>query len=167
LRRLPRDPVPTASADDRRDRPASRGKEILMIRAISLATIVLCLAATPVRAATEGGRHSGRVVEVRDAGRSLVVEEMGPWLPPNTGLSTRTVTLAPTTAVQLVIPTGKWQADASPGYEVRRMAPDEIKPGDFVTVTIDGGGEAATALEVMRTASADAGLASPSVPSGR
>jgi hypothetical protein len=137
-----------------------------MIRAIALSTIVVCLAAAPVHAADEAGRHSGRVVAVRDAGQSLVLEEMGPWLGPNTGLSTRSVTLAPAAAVHLVLPTGTWKADASPGYDVRRMTPDEIKAGDFVTVTVQGAG-LASALEVVRAGSADAGQASPSLPSGR
>jgi hypothetical protein len=139
---------------------------MLMIRAMLLAVMVLCLATTPVLAAGEAGRHSGRVVEVRGGGQSFVLEEMGPWRGPNTGLSTRTVMLAPSGSVQLVVPTGKWQADASPGYEVRRMTAGEIKAGDFVTVTMEGGGTA-TALEVMRAENADAGLASPALPSGR
>ena len=87
-----------------------------MTRAIALATIVLCLATTPVLGAGEAGRHSGRVLEVRGGGKSFVLEEMGPWLGPNTGLFTRTVTLAPSSSVLMVVPTGKWQADASPGY---------------------------------------------------
>ena len=136
-----------------------------MIRAMLLAVMVLCLATTSVLAA-EAGRHSGRVVEVRNGGQSFVIEEMGPWLGPNTGLSTRTVMLAPNGSVQLVVPTGTWQADASPGYDVQRMTAGEIKVGDFVTATMQGG-NTATALEVMRADNADAGLASPSLPSGK
>ena len=137
-----------------------------MIRAMLLAVMVLCVATTPVLAAGEAGRHSGRVVEVRDGGQSFVLEVMGPWLGPNTGLSTRTVMLAPNGSVQLVVSTGKWQADASPGYDVQRMTAGEIKVGDFVTATMEGG-NTATALEVMRADNADAGLASPSLPSGK
>jgi hypothetical protein len=131
-----------------------------MIRAISVATLVLCLGAMPVMA-DDAGRHSGRVVEMRDGGKSFLLEEMGPWLGPNTGLATRMVTLAPSITVQVLTATGKWEADASPGYDVQRMTIQELKPGDFVTVTLDTEGRAATALEVMRPTSADGGLASP------
>ena len=131
-----------------------------MIRTMALSALVLTLTALP--AAGEAGRHSGRVVQVGDGGRSIVIEEMGPWQGPNTGLSTRTVQLEPGTSVRLVVPTGKWEEDASPGYELRTIAVEQLQPGDFVTVMLNGAGGAARGLDVMR-ADGDAAAASPAL----
>ena len=137
-----------------------------MLRAISLAIAITGLTAV-VSGAADVGRHSGRVVEVGEGGRSLVIEEMGPWMGPNTGLSRRTVVVAPGTSVRLVVPTGKWEENASPGYDLKQIAVDQIKPGDFVTVAMGRERSTINALEVVRADGADAGLASPSASPGR
>ena len=66
--------------------------------------------------------------------------------------------------MRLVRATGEWSNDASPGYEMRPIDVKDLKPGDFVTVSM-GGGRAGASLEVM--APDGAGLASPSTDSGK
>src|SRR5262249_58396728 len=106
----------------------------------------------------DAGRHSGRVLEVTD--RTLVLEEMGPWLGPNTGLVRWSVSIAPGTTVRLVTSTGQWEADDSPGYTVQPMDLGQLKVGDFVTVVTGSEGRGARSVEVVRPNGA-AGLASP------
>ena len=138
-----------------------------MIRALSLTVLALAVLAGPAPAAPDADRYSGRVVDVREGGQSLVIEEMGPWLGPDTRPQTRTVGVGPATSVRLVVPTGAWAVDTSPGYELRPIASREIRPGDFVTVTPGGARGAVAAVDVVRTASGDAGQASPSPSQGR
>ena len=135
-----------------------------MIRTLSLALVALLLTALPAFAADDTGRHSGRVVDIRDGGKVLVLEEMGPWLGPNTGLVRRSIQLGSATPVRLIRPTGQWVSDTSPGYEMQALDVRDLKPGDFITVII-GGGRAAAALDVMRAD--EAGLASPKLDSGQ
>jgi hypothetical protein len=96
------------------------------------------------------GRVSGQVIELRTDGR-LVVAEQGPWQGPGTGVVTRILDLTPGTAVRAVRPTGKWESDSSPGWEVRQMSVKDVKPGDFVTVVTDGTRRKAVALDVVLT----------------
>jgi hypothetical protein len=135
-----------------------------MIRSLMLALIALLLLGLPAFAADDSGRHSGRALEVKDGGRMLVLEEMGPWHGPNTGLYTRSIELTPGATVRLVRRTGEWANDASPGYEAAPIDVKDLKPGDFVTV-IMGGGRAAASMEVM--APDGSGLASPKLDSGK
>ena len=132
-----------------------------MARRITFALVALLVLAGPALAA-EGERHSGRIVEVRPDGK-LVLEEMGPWKGPGTGLVRHTFDLAPNSAVGEVRPKGTWDPnDAMPGYDVRPVDRTQIKPGDFVTV-ITGGDRrpVAVTLDVVRVEATDGGLASP------
>ena len=135
-----------------------------MIRSVTLALIALLLLGLPAFAADDAGRHSGRVLDVKDGGRMLVLEEMGPWHGPNTGLYTRSIELTPGATVRLVRRTGEWANDTSPGYEAAPIDVKDLKPGDFVTV-IMGGGRAAASMDVM--APDGSGLASPKLDSGK
>jgi hypothetical protein len=126
-----------------------------MIRKIALVLVAsLVLFVSPVLAADDGQRHSGRVMEVKDGGATLVLEEMGPWLGRNTGLETRSIKLTPGATVRLVRPTGTWTSDASPGYEVQTIDVKDLKAGDFVTVSAGG-------VDVVRAEGSEGGLASP------
>jgi hypothetical protein len=131
---------------------------VAVVLAVLTAGAGTALAAAPT--AGDGVRHSGRVLEVRDGGRALVLEEMGPWLGPNTGLQTRTFVLGPASTVRRLTPTGTWESDTSPGYAVRPGTLTEIRPGDFVTVTVDDEGRVAT-IDITQASPAP-GLASPS-----
>lgn len=136
-----------------------------MAHRMTFALFALLVLAGPAPAA-EGERHSGRIVEVRPDGK-LVLEEMGPWKGPGTGLVRHTFDLAPNTAVGEVRPKGTWDPnDVMPGYDVRPLDLTWVKPGDFVTVMTGGGQRTvAAALEIVRPeATAEAtqgGLASP------
>jgi len=127
-----------------------------MIRRLSLVVLAFSLISLPAFAADATDRHSGRVLDIK--GQTIVLEEMGPWLGPNTGLVQRTIQMTPGTALRLVRATGEWNA-TSPGYEVRTIDFKDLKAGDFVTISTDGSGRVAQVLEVMR--SDEAGLASP------
>ena len=136
-----------------------------MIRSLALALIAVLLVGLPAFAADDTGRHSGRVVGIKDGGKVLVLEEMGPWLGPNTGLVQRTIQLAPGTPLRLIRPTGQWSSDTSPGYEAQAMDVKDLEPGDFVTVTMGSDGRLAASLEVVRAD--ETGLASPKLDSGK
>jgi hypothetical protein len=131
-----------------------------MGRMLTLALVgALLLGAGPALAAEGEGRISGQVAEIRPDGR-LVIEEQGPWKGPNTGLSKRTVSLGPDTAIRVVRPKSTWEADnASPGYAITPADFRELNRGDFVTVITRGSN--AVAIDVMRPDGVDTGLASP------
>jgi len=132
-----------------------------MARRITFALVAALVVAVPALA-LEGERHSGRVAEIRPDGK-LVIEEMGPWNGPGTGLMRLTLALAPDTAVREVRPKGTWDPnDVMPGYEVRPADLTQIKLGDFVTAITKGDQQpVAVELDVVRPESADQGLASP------
>jgi hypothetical protein len=121
-----------------------------MIRTLLLAFAGLVLVTVPARAADDAARHSGRVAQVTDGGQTIVLEEMGPWHGPGTGLHTRTIHLTSGTAVRLLRPTAQWQDNSSPGYEVRTIDAKDLRPGDFVTVLPGSDGRVAAAVDVVR-----------------
>jgi hypothetical protein len=132
-----------------------------MARRIAFSLIALLVLAGSALAA-EGERHSGRIVEVRPDGK-LVLEEMGPWKGPGTGLVRHTFDLAPNTAVGEVRAKAAWDPnDVMPGHDVRPLDLTQIKPGDFVTVVTNGNRRSgAIALDVVRPEATEGGLASP------
>jgi hypothetical protein len=127
--------------------------------AVALVGAVM-LGALPALAADGEGRISGHLLEIRPDG-SLVIEEQGPWIGPNTGIIRRTVALGPDTTIRVVRSKQTWgQGDREPGYAVTPSDFRELKPGDFVTVTT-GGASKAVAIDVVRPGGADVGQASP------
>jgi hypothetical protein len=130
--------------------------------ALLLAAGVLMSNALPT-AAAGSGRLSGRVVDVRDAGRTIVVDEQGPWTGPNTGVVRHTIKLDQGTASFAVRPTNQPGSNRSPGYDITRINASDLKPGDFVNVLVASG--VATALEVVRPD--ESALASPKTDSGK
>jgi hypothetical protein len=102
-------------------------------------------------------RHSGKVVEVsRDGGR-FVLEEMLAWQgPEKPGIVRRTIDVTPRTAIQLVERTGEWghARTSLPGWDSNRIAAQDLRVGDFVTVTTDDDARSrAVALQVIRPGS--------------
>jgi hypothetical protein len=113
-------------------------------------TILLVgLAALIMTTTTTAGetRHSGRVAAVAPDRGGFTLEEVGPWTGPGTGLVTREVRLAPGTAVQLVTRASDLAATWPVAFETSRLAATDLRPGDYVTVTLDDAGEA-RAVEV-------------------
>jgi hypothetical protein len=117
-----------------------------MGRMIVYGLVMAVLLARPADALD--GKVSGRVVAVQP-GR-LVLEEQGPWNGPGTGMIRHTIELTPRTVVRLVRPTGQWDDNATPGYEVNAADTGDLSPGDFVTVVMGGPRQPAVSLDVMR-----------------
>ena len=123
-------------------------------------TAVAALAATGVASAddtmkrAEPGhgevRHSGTVVRVDPEARRLQMREMVTWTGPGTGIVERSVTLTPDTAMQLVTRDDDFDRASMPGFEESPIALREIRPGDFVTVTLRRDSPVAVSLEVVR-----------------
>ena len=117
------------------------------------AMLVLLMAATPalaaeIRPVTSGERRdSGRLVKVAPDGSSIVLEEMGPWQGPGSGLVTRSIHIPPRATVSLVEHTGRWEGP-EPGWTSTSVDVSSLRPGDFVTVTSEKG--QAVALEIVR-----------------
>ena len=117
-----------------------------MVRISLYGLIVAILLAVPAVAAD--GKVSGVVVDVRPG--QLVLEEQGPWTGPGTGVVRHTIELTPRTVVRFVRPTGQWEDNATPGYEVSAGELSQLRPGDFVTVMKGAPRQPAVSLDVMR-----------------
>jgi len=115
---------------------------------IVLMALAAVLAGTPAGAA-ETVKHSGTISRIDPAKKTLTLQEMGPWTGPGTGLFTRTITLAPDTRGELVRRSAKavrggWRG----GYAESPLAVDQLHPGEFATVTVDGHGRKSVALAI-------------------
>jgi hypothetical protein len=103
-------------------------------------------------------RHSGTVTAVdRNAG-TITLEEVGPWSPQSGGILTRTVRLRPGSHVVLVSRADPSVPHATPndwpgGFRESPLDAADVRPGDFVTVTVtdDGGQAVAQMVAVVRT----------------
>jgi hypothetical protein len=126
-----------------------------MVR-LTLATLTILIAlATPVAAQNNGEvRHSGKIVEISEAGRTIVLEEMLAWEGPDKpGIVNRSITVTPQTSIQLVERTGEWGTARTslPGWDSERIGARELREGDFVTVTTAAATRSrAIALQVIR-----------------
>jgi hypothetical protein len=112
--------------------------------------VVLVLGMVGAAAGAGEARHSGTVVRVDDD--ELVIREMGTWTGSGSGVAERRVTLAADTATQLVRrEPGAAERTSRPGWKSIAMRPEDIRPGDFVTVTTrKAGGDVAVSIEVLR-----------------
>lgn len=101
-----------------------------------LITVSLLIAvALPVAVAADTQRHSGTVVSIDPPRGVMVLDEVGPWRikEGQTVLTRRTITLTPTTTFAVYI-----RADVPGGFarDFLKVAldPEDVVPGDFVTV---------------------------------
>ena len=117
-----------------------------MLRVRLYGLMVAMLLAVPAAAAD--ARVSGLVVDVRPG--QVVLEEQGPWSGPGTGIVRHTIELTPRTVVRFVRPTGQWDDNATPGYDVSAGELTQLRPGDFVTVMMGAPRQPAVSLDVMR-----------------
>jgi hypothetical protein len=117
----------------------------------ALTVLAVVAPAIPGWSDARGGKYSGTVVAVDQAAGTIVVEGMGPWRIKEgvTQLERRTIGLMPSTEfVRLTRATGPapsgWVGDfvesALPGWQV--------KPGDWVTVTVKTDDKRPTAVRV-------------------
>jgi hypothetical protein len=121
--------------------------------AVLLTSATLGTSAAPAAAQQHGEvRHSGTIVEI--TGRSIVLEEMLAWQgPDNPGIVHRSITVTPRTSIQLVARTGEWGVARTslPGWDSKPMDLDELRRGDFVTITTGADArDRAVALQVIR-----------------
>jgi hypothetical protein len=107
--------------------------------------LVLVLAAA---VATAAERHSGRVVAVDPAAGTLRLDELVEGVGTETREVERTVRLSPGINIQILRPAAPDAARWPNAWERRPLAIEEVKPGDFVTITIAG--DEAIALDVVR-----------------
>lgn len=128
--------------------------------------IALALALAAVSTAAAQARHSGTVRDVR--GDVLTVEEMGPWTGERQERVSRSITITPDTAIDVVARSepgaAVGSADWPGGFKATPAGRSEIRPGDFVTVTTQerGGRLVATKISVVRPEGE--GAASPPLP---
>jgi hypothetical protein len=117
----------------------------------ALTVLAVVAPAIPGWSDARGGKYSGTVVAVDQAAGTIVVEGMGPWRIKEgvTQLERRTIGVMPSTEfVRLTRATGPapsgWVGDfvesALPGWQV--------KPGDWVTVTVKTDDKRPTAVRV-------------------
>ena len=121
-----------------------------MIRAV-LSSVMIIGVWLPSAAIAEEVRHSGTIV--RTTTGELVLEEMITWTGPGTGIVNQRIDVTTETAVQLVR-RAPWTDDprARPGWESIDLRPDDIRRGDFATVTTRDArsGDVAVSIEIVR-----------------
>ena len=104
------------------------------------------LAAAPAGAAALE-KHSGVVTGVE--GSQITIEEMGPWLGPETKPMRRAFQLTSATRVERVERTAKGSEGWSWAYVSRPLESSDLRPGDYVTVTVDPEERRNAAIEVQ------------------
>ena len=122
----------------------------------SIVTVVLSVVtigswAVPAETADREARYSGTVVAVDRAAGAIVVEGMGPWrvMDGATQVERRTINVTPTTELVRVkrasgvAPSG-WMGD----FVESAPAEWQMKPGDWVTVTLAPDAPRPTAIRV-------------------
>lgn len=118
---------------------------------IALMTVLTILALTA--AASAESAHSGRIVAIDEATRTITLEELGPAPGETPAPATRTVELSPETRVELYVRAeGAGEADWPGGFAAKPLAPADLRPGDFATVRLEGaaGRPRALAVAVVR-----------------
>jgi hypothetical protein len=119
--------------------------------AASAVALVAVLAVSPAWAG-ETARHSGTIISADPAHQALTVEEIGPWHGSEIkALKREVVRLTPETRIDLE--RRSEQAAGWPyGFAEQKLAAADLKPGDFVTVTVErqGGRAIATKVAVVR-----------------
>jgi hypothetical protein len=122
---------------------------------VALALTGLLLAAT-VHAGSEE-RHSGRIVAVEPKTGAITLEEMGPWTGPGQGLIKRSVELTAQTDIALLTRSNEAEAGEWPGaFKESPLSAMELRPGDYVTVSVEdrGGRLFARSVAVVRSSQA-------------
>jgi len=110
------------------------------------------LAASPAQAA-HIVKHSGQVLAIDPIGRTIRLQEMGPWARSGAHLMTRSFRLAPATKIELT----RRSANATPGgwpggFTESPLSASDIHPGDYATVTSESRADrlVAVSVEIVR-----------------
>lgn len=117
------------------------------------ATLALALAVLMMAGPAQAGtaiKHSGVAEDL--AHQEFTVEEMGPWHGPGQGLTREVVYLASETRIKLAARPQQASVGWPGGFSEEVLKAGDLKPGDFVTVTVEqrGGRPVATAVTVVR-----------------
>jgi FtsP/CotA-like multicopper oxidase with cupredoxin domain len=117
---------------------------------IALSVLAVVASATAGRAAEEA-KYSGTVVAVDQAAGRIVVEGMGPWRVKDgvTQLDRRTVAVtASTEFVKITRARGPAPSGFTDDYVATALPAWQVKPGDWVTVTVKPDGKRVTASKI-------------------
>jgi hypothetical protein len=117
-----------------------------MRRLSGMLVLAWLLAAAPAEAATLE-KHSGVVTGIE--GTRITIDEMGPWLGPDTKPMRRVFELTSATRVERVERTATGSEGWSWSYVGRPEEPSDLRPGDYVTVTVDPEKRRSAAIEVQ------------------
>lgn len=127
-----------------------------MFRSLLALTLpVLLVGAAPAGAAPRPVSHSGLVKAMDPDRRTLTLEEMGRWTGPATRPITRSIALTPATSVRLIRRSESASEGGWPGGYVESPSKvEDIRPGDFVTVSVARQGRrlVAVSVDVVRLA---------------
>jgi hypothetical protein len=119
-----------------------------MLQAL-LILVVLAFFGASASSAEESDVHSGRLTKISSDAKTITVEEIGPWMGPDTGRVERTFTLTPSTSVSLLRRAEGADAKGwAGGFETSPLVLTELKPGDFATVTTKRADDRVTALSI-------------------
>ena len=114
-----------------------------------LILVVLAFLGGSAVSAEELDIHSGRLMKISPDAKTITLEEIGPWMGPDTGRVERTFTLTPDTSVMLLRRTQGADAKGwAGGFETSPLVLTELKPGDFATGTTERADDRVTALSI-------------------
>lgn len=123
-----------------------------MLRIVLLPLLVAISLAVSAQAADEV-KHSGRIVSIQADGPSITLEEIGPWDGRQAWATEVSIVVTPATEIKGVTRSstrdpGGWRG----GFMESPMVISDLRPGDFVTVSVRKHGQsvAADSIEVLR-----------------
>ncbi len=116
----------------------------------AVTALLLAAAGLPAAGAAEV-KHSGRIVATAADGKTITVEEVGPWTKGNLTLVKHPIALEPGTKIEMVsrAETGaQWPG----GFKEASLSASDLRVDDYVTVTAEsrGGRLVATSVQVIR-----------------
>jgi hypothetical protein len=117
-----------------------------------LVLAILVAVGTPVLAA-KSSTESGTVASINRPAHTITLDEMGPWHGPTTPTTRHSIAFTPSTRVELITRTkhpavGGWPG----GYVDSSLGAADVRPGDFVTITLahENGRAVATSIDVVK-----------------
>jgi Cu/Ag efflux protein CusF len=115
-----------------------------------LLAAALATAAASAGAAADVTRHSGSVTAVDRSAGTITLGELGPWkvVRGQTVVTPRVIAVTPETEFARVRRGAEGETSWSRDFVEERLAPWEVKPGDFVTVECRREGARMVALKV-------------------
>ncbi len=142
------DRAPWPSPGGERSMRMSRASRM---RIALVAGLVVALLAVPGWSSAQDAKYSGTVVAVDQSAGTIVVEGMGPWQVKDgeTQFQRRTIAIGPSTEfVRLERASGPAPSGFVGDFVEREATEQQVKPGDWVTVTLSAQDKRPTALRV-------------------